>query len=995
MSPDAAPSPSGGRMPIRTEAPHYSDEAARALQEELGRRVDAEVRFDDTTRALYSTDSSNYRQIPIGVVVPRSVEAIVETVAVCSRHDAPILPRGCGTSLAGQTCNVAVVIDCSKYVNRVLAIDEARRLARVEPGCIFDDLRHRAEARGLTAGFDTSTHAYATIGGMLGNNSCGVHSVLAAREQPGSGRAEDCTEDMDIVTYDGLCLRVGRTSQDELEAIIRAGGRRGEIYRRLRDLRDRYGTLLRARYPDIPRRVSGYNINQLLPEHEFNVARALVGTEGTCATMLGATVSLVKSPPKRALLVIGYDDVYATADHASEVMEQKPVGLEAVDGRLIENMRRKGLHTGLLHLLPRGGGWLLAEFGGNTRDEAAAPARALMDRLKRMRVPPTDMRLFTGKDEQEKIWLIRESGLGATAFVPGREDNWPGWEDSAVPPERAGDYLRDLRTLFHRFGYDASLYGHFGQGCIHCRVNFDTATPDGIANWRRFLEEAADLVVRYGGSMSGEHGDGQARGELLEKMYGPEIVQAFREFKYIWDPRGRMNPGKVVDPYPLDANLRLNVREHRPDIETWFKYPDDGGSFSRAVLRCVGVGKCRRTSGGVMCPSFMATREEEHTTRGRSRTLFEMLHHEGPIEEGWHSEAVREALDLCLACKGCKGDCPVNVDMATYKAEFMAHHYKGRLRPRTAYSMGLIYWWSRMASRVPRLANFVLHTPGLGALAKAAGGIARERSMPRYARQTFRDWFARHEPANPDGPPVILFPDTFNNFFSTAPAIAAVEVLEDAGFNVRLPRRVLCCGRPLYDEGFIGLARHLLKQVMDTLGPETEDGTPVVGLEPACVSAFRDELVNLFPDDPRAGRLAQQTMLLGEFLGAHGYAPRRLDGRQAVQHFHCHHHALLDKEPDSNLLKAAGIDTTVLDSGCCGLAGSFGFEAGEHYDLSMKCGERVLFPAARDAARATLLVTDGFSCREQIKHGTGRQALHLAEVLQLALREGRTGGDGS
>lgn len=979
--------PGRAAMPIRSEPPTYGEDAARALAAELARRVDGEVRFDAETKALYATDASNYRQVPIGVVLPRSVDAMVETIAVCRAHGAPILPRGCGTSLAGQSCNVAVVIDASKYVNRVLEIDADRQLARIEPGTIFDDLRHRAEARGLTAGFDTSTHDYATIGGMLGNNSCGVHSVLAANEQPGSGRAEDCTESMEVVTYDGLRLTVGRTSPEELEAIIRAGGRRGEIYGGLKALRDRYGQLLHERYPNIPRRVSGYNLNQLLPDYEFNVARALVGTEGTCVTILEATVSLVESPPKRALLVIGYEDVFQTADHASDVMAFKPTGLEAVDDRLVENMRRKGLHTELLGLLPKGGGWLLAEFGGGSEEEAAEPARQLQEQLKRAKVPPVDMRLYTDKAQQEQVWLIRESGLGATAYVPGREDNWPGWEDSAVAPEKAGDYLRDLRTLFHKFGYDASLYGHFGQGCIHCRVDFDTASPEGIATWRRFLEEAADLVVRYGGSMSGEHGDGQARGELLEKMYGREIVQAFRGFKYIWDPEGKMNPGKVVDPYPLDANLRLGARYHNPALKTRFKYPDDGGSFSRAVLRCVGVGKCRRTGGGVMCPSFMVTREEAYTTRGRSRALFEMIHHPGPIEQSWRSEAVREALDLCLACKGCKSDCPVNVDMATYKAEFMAHHYKGRLRPKSAYSMGLIYWWARLASHMPGLANAVMAAPGLGAMARSLGGIARQRPMPKFAGRTFRQWFAGHRTANPGGPKVILFPDTFNNFFTTGPLIAAVAVLEDAGFNVRLPNRILCCGRPLYDEGFLGLAGGLLRQIMETLGPETADGTPVIGLEPACVSTFRDELVNLFPEDDRAQRLKGQTFTLGSFLAAHGYQPKTISNQRAIQHFHCHQHALLEKDPDTALLEAAGVSTEVLDSGCCGLAGSFGFEA-EHYDVSMKCGERVLFPAARQASDQAFIVADGFSCREQIRHGAGREPLHLAEVLHRALRDG-------
>jgi Fe-S oxidoreductase len=701
-------------------------------------------------------------------------------------------------------------------------------------------------------------------------------------------------------------------------------------------------------------------------------------------------VRLVDSPPARALLVLGYPDVYSAGDHVSEVMAARPVGLEALDGRLIENMRRKPLHAELTKMLPEGRGWLLAEFGGSDEDEAAGHARDLMDRLRAKGDGP-QMKLFTAKEEQEQIWTIRESGLGATADVPGREDNWPGWEDSAVPPERVGDYLRDLRKLFHRYGYDAALYGHFGQGCIHCRVNFDVRTEEGVHKWRRFLDDAADLLAGYGGSLSGEHGDGQARAALLPRMYGEEIVQAFREFKAIWDPQDRMNPGKIVNPYPITSNLRLGGSYQPEPLKTHFGYPEDDGRFSRAVLRCVGVGKCRHWSGGVMCPSFMATHDEKDTTRGRARALFEMIHG-GSIEKGWRSEHVRETLDLCLACKGCKRDCPVGVDMATYKAEFMAHYYKGRLRPRSAYSMGLIHWWSRVAANAPGLVNFALKAPGLSSAVKAAGGIHQKREFPPYARRTFRSWMKDHGPHGGSRGSVILFPDTFNNYFQPWVGAAAVEVLESAGYQVQIPPRVLCCGRPLYAEGMLGRAKGLLRQIMHTLGPMTEDGTPVVGLEPACVAVFKDELINLFPDDPRARRLAEQSYLLSEFLTAEDVTLPPLH-RNAVVHFHCNHHAVLEPEAEKKVLSGMGLDFQVLDSGCCGMAGSFGFEA-EHYDISIKCGERVLLPAVREAARDTLIISDGFSCREQIAQTTERQALHLAQVMQMALREGPNGAQG-
>ena len=981
---------------IRREAPRFSAKAAAALATDLRRRLRGEVRFGTEDRALYATDSSNYRQVPIGVVIPRDADDVVETVALCREYGAPVLPRGCGTSLSGETCNVAVVIDFTKHVNGILHVDYAKKQARVQPGVIFDDLRKTVERHGLTVAFDTSTHAYATIGGMTGNNSCGVHSVLAQKQGAGSGRTEDNIHELEILTYDGLRMRVGPTSEDELAQIIAGGGRRGEIYGKLKTLRDRYADLIRTRYPKIPRRVSGYSLPQLLPEHNFNVARALVGTEGTCVTLLEATVGLVDSPPARVLLLLGYPDVYSSGDHVIEVMASGPVGLEALDEFLIENMRRKGMRTRDLGLLPKGGGWLMAEFGGENEADATAQARKLMAKLEGKGDAP-NMRLFTSAEEQEKIWKIREAGLGATAFVPGRQDTWPGWEDSAVPPEKVGPYLRDLHGLFQRYGYEAALYGHFGQGCIHCRVSFDIRTEAGVKAWRAFLDDSADLVARYGGSLSGEHGDGQARAALLPKIFGEELVAAFGEFKRIWDPEGKMNPGKVVDPYPITSNLRLGPDYHPPKLDTHFAYPEDDGNFARAVMRCVGVSQCRKHDGQVMCPSFMATHDEKDTTRGRARSLFEMLHG-GVIDKGWRSEEVRESLDLCLSCKGCKSDCPVNVDMATYKAEFMAHHYAGRLRPRHMYSMGLIYWWARLASAAPGVVNFLTHAEPFAALLKRIGRIAPERDIPPFAAETLRDWFRRRNRqrarapwsrggavATPYRGRVMLWPDTFTNFLIPGPGQAAVEVLEAAGYEVVMPTRPLCCGRPLYAAGMLPTAKKLWRQILDSLAPAIREGVPLVGVEPSCVAAFRDELVNLFPKDEDARRLAKQTFMLSEFLVKEGYEPPRLS-RKALVHFHCNHHAVMGKEAENTLLKKLGLDFHDLNAGCCGMAGPFGFED-EHYALSVQCGERVLLPAVREASRDTLIIADGFSCREQIAQETNREALNVAQVLRLALRE--------
>jgi Fe-S oxidoreductase len=548
-----------------------------------------------------------------------------------------------------------------------------------------------------------------------------------------------------------------------------------------------------------------------------------------------------------------------------------------------------------------------------------------------------------------------------------------------VPPGREGAYLRDFQKLLDEHGYSASFYGHFGQGCVHCRIDFDLRSPHGVRDWRRFLGEAADLVVSYGGSLSGEHGDGQARAELLPKMYGDELVQAFREFKAIWDPGNRMNPNKVVDPYPIVSNMKLGGDFRPAEPKTEFGYPDDGGSFTRATLRCVGAGTCRDTSAGTMCPSFMVTRDEQHTTRGRARILYEMLEG-GTIRTGFRSKEVHEALDLCLSCKGCRAECPVQVDMATYKAEFLAKHYKRRVRPRAAYAMGLVMLHARLGAHVPRLANAVAQR----GLVKRLAGISPRRRLPRLAPETFTAWFRRRPVVNPHAEPVLLFPDTFSNFFAPEPAKAAVEVLEAAGRRVVVPDRPLCCGRPLYGYGMLGLAKRLWARNLSALGPYVRGGVPIVGVEPSCVAAFRDELVGLRPEDPDARRLAGLTSTLAEFLSEHGdtwEAPRL--GRTAIVHGHCHHEAIVGMDADRELYERLGLDFEILDSGCCGMAGSFGFEAG-HYDISVAIGEQRLLPTVRAADSGTLVIADGFSCRTQVEQLTGRRALHTAEVARMA-----------
>jgi FAD/FMN-containing dehydrogenase/Fe-S oxidoreductase len=950
---------------------------ATRLSAVMTRHVRGDVRFDDGTRALYATDGSNYRQVPIGVVLPRDAEDVIATISLAREYGAPILCRGGGTSLAGQCCNVAVVLDFTKYMDEILEIDPTRRIARVQPGVVLDRLRDAAEKHHLTFAPDPATHDRCTLGGMIGNNSCGVHSVMA-------GKTDDNIEQLEILTYDGLRIKVGQTSDAEIEKIIGEGGRPGEIYAGLQRLRDTYSDLIRERYPNIPRRVSGYNLNYLLPENGFHVARALVGSEGTCVTVLEASCRLVESPPERVLLVIAYPDIFRCADRVPEIMAHRPIGLEGIDELLVEFSRRRQLNPEGVALLPPGGGWLFAEFGAATAAEAESQARVLMQSLSRSAEPPA-MRLFTDERQAKQVWDVRESALGATSHVPGEPPGWEGWEDAAVTPDKLGSYLRDLHKLMEGYGYRSALYGHFGHACVHMRINFDLESAQGIAKYRKFVEEAADLAISYGGSLSGEHGDGQSRAELLPKMFGPELVQAFREFKALWDPDWKMNPGKVVEPYKLDENLRLGA-DYKPwQPQTHFQFPEDHGSLASATLRCVGVGKCRRDEGGVMCPSFRVTREEEHSTRGRAHLLWEMTKGD-VIKDGWRDHHVKESLDLCLACKGCKSDCPVGVDVATYKAEFLSHYYKGRLRPRSAYGFGNIDVWSRLASKAPGLINLTTQLPFLRDIAKLIAGIPRQRSIPAFAPRSFRHWFSRREVRNLNAMPVLLWPDTFNNYFLPDTAKAAVGVLESAGYRVVLPKTILCCGRPLYDWGMLDRAKKLLLQILSALETEIEQDIPIVVLEPSCAAVFRDELLNLFPKDDRARRLSQQTFLLSEFLeqkAKHFQLPKL--ARKALVHGHCHHKSVMRMTDEESVLRKMGIDFQTPAPGCCGMAGSFGFEA-DKYEISLAIGELELLPAVRKADPECLVIANGFSCREQIAQCTDRRALHLAEVIQIAAR---------
>ena len=921
----------------------------------LGTAIAGEVRFDAAARAAYASDASNYRQVPVGVVLPRTVEDVVAAVALCRSHDAAILARGAGTSMCGQSVNAAVVVDCSKYLDRVLAIDAASRSARVEPGAVCDALNEAAQAHGLTFAPDPATHSRCTLGGMIGNNSCGPHSVMA-------GKTVENIERLEVLTYDGARFWCGPTDALEMQRILSLGGRQAEIYSALQEIVHRYADLIRARFPRIRRRVSGYNLDELLPENGFNVARALVGSEGTCALTLQAQVRLVKSPRHRVLVVRGFADIFAAGDAVPEVLAAAPLACEGLDEAIIGGLRKRGLRLPDIALLPPGKGWLMIEFGGDSIEEAVAKARALPGLL------------VEDKELMTRLWTLRETGASATALnlAGDAPDPIVGWEDAAVDPMRLGNYLREFASLVARHGYQTSIYGHFGEGCVHARINFNLRSREGVAHWRDFLREAAGLVVNYGGSLSGEHGDGHARAEFLPLMFGDELMQAFREFKAAWDPQHRMNPGKIVDPFRVDEHLRLGPQYKPIEVKTILAFTSpEGDGFARAVGHCVGMGKCRASKGGTMCPSYRGTREERYSTRGRARLLGEMLRGE-LITSGWRSDEVKDALEWCLGCKGCRSDCPTHTDMAAYKAEFMSHYYEGRRRPRQAWSMGRIGEWAPLASSLPRLVNAVSSLN----FSKRLAGVAAERALPKFAARTFRSSFS----SNSRGEPVVLFDDSFNNHFRPATAAAAQKLLQDAGCAVELPRAHVCCGRPYYDFGLLDRARTALARVLETLAPQLERGLQVVVLEPGCLSVFRDELHRLFPRDAAAQRLSRSVTSLSEALNRRGFRPRVQE--KVLMHAHCHQKALWGTSDDVALLRNAGAELLTPDTGCCGMSGSFGYRP-EFYATSKRIARLALLPALEAAPDATI-VASGFSCREQIEGLAGRPTLHPAELLAHA-----------
>jgi FAD/FMN-containing dehydrogenase/Fe-S oxidoreductase len=915
------------------------------LEHDLRGTIEGEVDFSERRRAEFAYDASVYRRVPLGVLFPRSAEDVVAAVEVARDHEVAITARGAGTSIAGNAIGEGLVLDFSRHLDRIVEIDPEQRIAKVQPGVILDHLNAAAGRYGLRFGPDPSSRSRCVLGGMIGNNACGTRALVY-------GRTADNVEALDLVRYDGTRLTARAYGNETGDPVIEE----------LRALRDRHLGKIRTALGRFPRQVSGYSLEHLLPENDFNVARALVGTEGTCALTLGATLRLVQEPKTKVLVILNFPDYVAAAYVVPQILKHGPSACEGMDAHIVEMAGGGGL-------LRDPGSWLLVEFSGDDAEErATAMAREF-----------PGARIETDPARQAAIWRIRNDGAGLASRTPDREQAWPGWEDSAVPPDRLGPYLRDLRALFDRYNLKGVAYGHFGEGCLHIRLNFQLMTERGRALFREVIEEATRLVVSYGGSPSGEHGDGRARSDVLPLVYDDETLKAFREFKGVWDPSGRLNPGIIVDPEPVDDRLRTEGMP--PPPRTFLPFAEDHGDFRQALHRCVGVGKCRSHHGGVMCPSYRVTMDETHSTRGRARLLEEMMRGE-LITDGWRSEAVHEALDLCLSCKGCASDCPVNVDMATYKSEFLHHHYRGRLRPMSHYSMGWLPVWLRLARAPLRAASSPGRiTQALAGLAKRLGGVEPRRDLPSPARQPFTRWFRRRQAPDHAGDgrrQVLLWPDTFTNFFTPSAGRAAVRILEDAGYEVLIPRGPVCCGLTWMSTGQLKVARNIARRSLDAIHPYAERGIPIVGLEPSCTAALRADWPKLLHGDPRLADLTVKTF--AELLDEAGWTPPRQE-RQAIAQIHCHQHAELGKDADLRLLAKAGVQVDLPpDSGCCGLAGNFGFERG-HYDVSVAVAERGLAPAVRAAEPDTIVLADGFSCRTQIEQLTGRRAVHLAEVL--------------
>lgn len=972
--------------------------ATRAADAEFVSNLRTRMRgvVDDSTlgRAQFSTDASNYRVVPQVVVFPQDVDDVLTALELARAARVPITTRGGGTSVAGNAIGPGIVLDLSQHLHAIHEIDPEARTARIEPGVIMSSLQKAARPHGLRFGPDPSTQNRATLGGMIGNNACGPHAVAY-------GRTADNVVELDVIDGRGrrFIAGSGKGALDVvpgLEALVQANM-----------------ALIRTEFGRFGRQVSGYSLEHLLPENGTDLAKALVGTEGTAVTVLGATVRLVPQAGAPVLVCLGYSDMATAADDVMALLELEPLAIEGLDARLVDVVRE---HNGPDSVpdLPAGGGWLMVEVAGENLAEALVNAEALVA------AAGTDAtRILPPGPEAAAMWQIRADGAGLAGRTPAGTQAWPGWEDAAVPPEKLGSYLREFEALMAQYGLDGLPFGHFGDGCIHVRIDIPLE-QDGDT-FRAFIIDSAKLVTKYGGSLSGEHGDGRARGELLPLMYSPDAIALLEEFKALFDPDDVLNPGVIVRPAAIDADLRRPAAQAVPR-GTGFAFAHDDGDFTKAVHRCVGVGKCRAdntASGGFMCPSYLATKDEKDVTRGRSRVLQEMING-SVITGGWKSPEVHDALDLCLSCKACSRDCPAGVDMAAYKSEVLHRTYSGKVRPMTHYALGWLPRWARLVTSVPilaKLSNALLGIRPIAKLVLALGGMDTRRKMVSFAAVPFRTWWKKNrdelglrsgsdaaataatgvlgvrdsgvlKPEVRTRTKVVLWTDSFSDALDPEVPKAAVKVLVAAGYDVIVPEREACCGLTWISTGQLDGARKQLENLLAVLGPFAVNGIPIIGLEPSCTGVLRSDLVELIPDDPRAHAVSRVTHTLAELLSApaplgpdpsSGWTMPDLSDVTAVVQPHCHHHSVMGFDPDEKLLRDAGAQITTL-AGCCGLAGNFGMEKG-HYEVSVKVAQNALLPALRSAAEGDLFLADGYSCRTQASDLAGVKGKALAQLL--------------
>ncbi|NUL46696.1 FAD-binding oxidoreductase [Cellulosimicrobium funkei] len=983
-------------MHVDTAVRDSPRDVAHQAVRELERELRGEVHTSTLRRALYSSDASNYRVIPEVVVCPLDEAEVVAAVRIAARHGLPVTPRGGGTSIAGNAVGPGLVLDVGKHLNRIVSIDAPARSAVVQPGVVLTDLQAAAAPHGLRFGPDPSSASRCTLGGMIGNNACGPHGLAY-------GRTADNVRRLRWLLPDGRILDVVK-GQDTVD---RVPGLEAFIQRHLEVLRTELGRF--------DRQISGYSLEHLLPENGRDLAAALVGTEGTCGVLLEAEVDLVPRAPAPALAVIGYPDMPAAADDVPSLLPHRPLALEGLSGEMVEVVRRSPGGDDVPQL-PAGGGWLMVEVGGADTAEAVAAAEAMVRAAHGLEAV-----VLPSGPEAARLWQIRADGSGLAVRTATGAHAWPGWEDAAVPPEHLGSYLRDLKELMDDRGLSGLAYGHFGDGCIHMRIDFPFAS--GSSEFREFMEAAAQLVARYGGSLAGEHGDGRARSELLPVMYSPQALTAFAEFKALLDPGGLMNPGVLVAPDPIDAALRRPASAEQRASDG-FAFADDDGSVADAVHRCVGIGKCRadlREQGTFMCPSYLATGDDRDSTRGRARVLQEMLNG-GVVTLGWESPEVHDALDLCLSCKACASDCPTGVDMATYKSETLHRTYRGRVRPLAHYTLGRLPFWLRLAAPMAPLVNAAGRVPVLRRAMMALMGADARRSLPLLPRAPFR-WSsaaradlehddgrapsaAGHLPEDEAGHPradvvpragrpVVLWVDSFSDALSPEIPADALTVLDAAGCEVQVAGQSTgeqaCCGLTLISTGQLTAAKEKLRRTVEILLPHVRAGRTVVGLEPSCTATLRSDLVELLPEHPGAREVASAVRTVAELLTELDWTPPRVadaDRRMLVQP-HCHHHAVMGYSADEAILDAMGCDVET-SNGCCGLAGNFGMEQG-HYEVSEKIARQGILAKA-EAAPERALLADGFSCRTQVKDLAGLDGRHLVQVIAAALRRDRFEG---